>query len=136
MIKKFFLSIALLLLTLPAAAAEKEPDAKELIKILIANGSVPLSADESCNGVGSSPEDKTIADYLASLISFQAEPDSSARVEVKNVKDGKAKATVWTSDLMFLGKSGEDIYSWGFRIQIKDADRKLVSGSIRCIGAG
>ncbi len=135
--KRLFIIFAMVTgLCLTGFAAEKEPDAKEILKILIANGSMPLSADPSCKGVGSSPDDRTLADALASFISFQADEGTTASISVKNTKSTAGKAAVWSSDIMFLGRSGEDVYSWGFRLQIKDADRKLVTGSIKCIGGG
>jgi len=117
---------------------KNEPTAKEAIKLIFANGDIPLTVDSSCKDIGSSKNDKTIADYLSGLLSFQTEEDSSNRIGFSFKEDkGKRNEILWICDLMFFGKGkDEEIWSWGIRFTMRDADRKLIRNSIICLGSG
>lgn len=121
------------------AAKEKplEPTAKEVIKQILLNGDIPLSVDPSCKSVGSSPGDKTILDFVSSIISFQNEPDSKNSLEFKFEQKKSAKdGLVWVCDLMFYGADGENVWSNGLRVKIRNSDRKLLRDAVVCTGTG
>lgn len=79
--KKIFIKFSLIGLTslflFPAANAQTkkadakivEPSAKEAIRQILLNGNLPLISYESCRSYATN-EEKTVGDYLASVISF------------------------------------------------------------------
>ncbi len=114
-----------------------EPTAKEAVKLIIQNGDIPLSANESCRSVGTSKTDKTVLDYLSGILSFQTVPDSSNRIEfVFKRGKGKYNELVWICDLTFFGKDAEDVWSNGIKFKMRNLDRKLLRDSVVCIGTG
>lgn len=138
-VKTVFLLLAASLSAFAQTSENKvngEPKAKEVLQLIFQHSKTPLSVDESCSSVGSSPNDKTIGDYLAGLLSFQAEPDTKNRIEFSTRSEGEGAKRVWVNDLMFLGEDGETTLSYGIRISLYDSSRKFVKGSIKCIGAG
>ena len=113
-----------------------EPTAKEALNLILSNGDIPLTVDESCKSVGSSPNDKTILDYVSGLMSFQTEPNSKNRIEFTFKQKKDDNRLFWVNDLMFLGENGEDIWSYGVRFTMRNSDRKMLRKSVICIGAG
>jgi hypothetical protein len=113
-----------------------EPTAKEALNLILSNGDIPLTVDSSCKSVGSSPDDKTILDYISGLMSFQTEPESSNRIEYSFTRKEEKKYVYWVCDLMFLGKDSEDVWSYGVRFTMRNSDRKLLRESVKCIGSG
>ena len=141
-----FLAICLMLLGLFSAASSQtktakekpiEPTVKEVIKQILSNGDISLSVDPSCKSVGSSPNDKTILDFVSSILSFQAEPDSKNYIKFSFVQEKSPKENlVWVCDLMFHGEEGENVWSNGLRVKIRNSDRKLLRGVVVCTGTG
>lgn len=114
-----------------------EPTVKEAIKQVFLNGDISLSAAKHCRGVGTSFDDKTVLDFLSGILSFQATPESSNRIEfVFRRERGKNGELVWACDLQFNGSDKEDVWSNGVRFKMRDADRKLMRESLTCIGSG
>lgn len=114
-----------------------EPTAKEAIKLVLANSDIPLSSDPSCKAVGTSPNDKTILDYLSGVLSFQVNEDSENKIGFTFTQEkGKKNELIWVCDLTFYGKDAEDVWSNGIRFKMLDSDRKLLRDSVKCIGAG
>lgn len=142
--KQVFFVLTIVFLSAVFASAQEnnskknEPTAKEAIKLIFANGNIPLSVNSSCKDVGSSKTDKTISDYLSGLLSFQTEPDSNNRIGFSFKEEkGKRNEVLWICDLMFFGKGkDEEIWSWGIRFTLRDTDRKLIRNSVICLGAG
>ena len=115
-----------------------EPTAREAIKLVLANGDIPLSSIASCKSVGTTKSDKTILDYLIGVLAFQAEPESQNRIEFSfKPEKGKRNESVWVCDLIFSGKDGEEtVYSNGVRFTMRNSDRRLLRESLMCIGTG
>lgn len=113
-----------------------EPTAKESIRQILLNGNLLLNSYESCRSYATS-EEKTIGDYLASVISFQAMPDSATILDFMFTQE-KAKngETIWVCDLVFILKDEADAATNGFRFKMRNADRKLIRESLMCIGTG
>lgn len=113
-----------------------EPTAKESIKQILLNGNLILSSYESCRSYATS-EEKTIGDYLASVISFQAMPDSATILNFTfSQEKAKNGETLWVCDLVFRLKDEADAATNGFRFKMRNADRKLMRESLMCIGTG
>lgn len=146
--KRVFLNLAALGIILcagvSAATAQSvkgekstEPTAKEVIKQILSNGSIPLSSDPSCKSVGSSPTDKTVFDFVSSILSFQTEPDSKNYIKFSFTQEKTGKTgLVWVCDVLFYGEDGENVWNNGLRVKIRDSDRKLIRGSLMCTGTG
>ena len=137
------LTIAVLLLLSASSASAQakkavEPTVKEAIKLIFANGDIPLTVNPSCKGVGSSQSDKTILDYLSGLLSFQAEPNSVNHIEFSFKQEKGAKGEIlWLCDLSFAGKQDEEtVWNWGVRFKMRNSDRRLLRNSVMCTGAG
>ena len=114
-----------------------EPTVKEAIKQIISNGDIPLSVGKNCESVGTSPEDKTILDFLIGVLSFQAAPNSQNQIEfVFKQEKNSHNQTVWFCDLSFKGKDSEGVWSNGIRFKMLNSNRKLIRESISCIGTG
>ncbi len=114
-----------------------EPTVKEAIKQVILNGDIPLSVGKNCESVGTSPDDKTILDFLSGVLSFQAAPNSANQIEfVFKQEKGSRNEIVWICDLMFRGKDDEDVWSNGIRFKMLNSNRKLIRESLSCIGTG
>jgi len=114
-----------------------EPTAKEAVKQVFLNGDILLSAGKNCQSVGTSPGDKTILDFLSGVLSFQAEPDSSNRIEFAFKQEkGKRNELVWVCDLLFRGNDAETPWSNGVRFKMRNSDRRLMRESVMCIGTG
>lgn len=139
--RHFILLLAIVLASSVYASAQAkkavEPTVKEAVRLILANGDIPLSVNSSCKDVGSSATDKTILDYLSGLLSFQAEPGSSNHIEFKaTAGKGRKNEAVWVCDLMFYGKEEEAEWSWGVRFTMRDSDRKLLRETVVCTGSG
>ena len=146
--KRFFKFslIGLIMLGLVSGAAAQtkkrsgkaiEPTAKESIKQILSNGDIPLSLASNCKSAGTSPEDKTILDYLSGILSFQTAKDSSNRIEFTFKREnGRASEIIWVCDLMIFGKDAEDVWSNGVRFKMRNSDRKLLRNTVMCIGTG
>lgn len=114
-----------------------EPTIKEAIKQIISNGDVPLSVGKNCESVGTSPDDKTILDFLIGVLSFQAAPNSQNQIEfVFKQEKNLHNQIVWVCDLSFKGKDDEGVWDNGIRFKMLNSSRKLIRESISCIGAG
>ena len=146
--KKALIKFSLIGLTclflLPAANAQTkkadakivEPTAKESIKQILLNGNLPLSAYESCRSYANK-EEKTVGDYLASVISFQAMPDSATVLDFAfSQEKAKNGETVWVCDLVFRLKDEADASTNGFRFKMLNTDRRLIRESLMCTGTG
>lgn len=118
------------------------PTAQDGLKALFSKGNILLSSIPSCKRQGTTPEDRTILDYLSGVIGFQAEPKSqnSLKYTVKLIR--KNGRPIWEVELLFGSRfqSREDeeevISSNGFRFLMRTQDKKMLSGSLTCIGTG
>jgi hypothetical protein len=114
-----------------------EPTAKEAIKQVILNGNIPLALGKNCESVGTSPNDKTILDFLSGTLAFQTVPNSRNQIEFAFKQEkGSRSEVVWICDLMFRGKDEEDVWSNGIRFTMRNSNRKLIRESLSCIGTG
>jgi hypothetical protein len=113
-----------------------EPTAKESIKKIMQNGNLLLSFYPSCKSYVTT-EEKTIGDYFANFLSFQAMPDNAYVLDFQ-FKQEKAKNgdLIWVCDLIWRLKDEPDSSSDGFRFKMLNSDRKLISQSLMCIGVG
>ena len=113
-----------------------EPTAKESIKQILLNGNLLLRSYESCRSYATS-EEKTVGDYLASIISFQATPDGATILDFTFTREKTVNGeTLWVCDLIFRLRDIADTSTNGFRFKMRNADRKLMRDSLMCIGSG
>lgn len=117
--------------------AKRPPSVKEVLRHLMRNLDVLLTVDESCSGVGTTDDDRTIGDYLSGFFAEHANKDSWNWLEVTAVpattSDGKA---AWKSSVMVMRKDAHDEMSWGVGFLVTDADRVVLRQSFRCLGSG
>jgi hypothetical protein len=119
------------------AAKIVEPTAREAIKQVFLNGDMLLTAGRNCESVGTSRNDKTILDFLAGVLSFQAEPKTNNSIEFSFKREkGKGSETVWACNLVFRGGDEESPSSNGLRFKMRNSDRRLMRESLACIGTG
>lgn len=124
-------SLALLAMTCVLQAADR-PAPKQVIAALLANGDIPLSVHASCKGVGSSPGDATLRDYVSGLI--ENFTDEKARNSVI-VRIEPAGSKGWQCQVLFVHIPGEDPFRYGVSFLLTPS-RKLLRSSVRCVGAG
>lgn len=117
------------------------PSAKQILRVLLANGAVPLSTDPSCRGVGSEPSDATLGDYVSGLLAnFAAtgagEAKNSIVVSAKPVRLPTGEQR-WECHVEFVHVPGEDPFRYGvlFQMQRQNGD-SLIRGTVRCTGGG
>ena len=122
----------------PAAAAAGAPGAKEAIALVFRNSGVRLDSDLSCAGVGTSPGDVSIGDFLAGFLAEQ-----TGRGDGKNWIDASCKDAPaglappgWECRVLVRRVDGEERWGWGVRFLVRASDRKAVPSSFRCLGAG
>lgn len=112
------------------------PTAKEAIRILLANGDIPMNS-KTCRSMKTAEDDRTIFDYLSGILAFQAEPNSKTSIEyaVKLIK-GKNGVHFWEVNLNFKGldEGSGDPWNNGFRFLIRTRDKRMVRSSLQCIG--
>jgi uncharacterized membrane protein YvbJ len=113
-----------------------EPTAKESIKKLMQNGNLLLNSYSSCKSYVAD-DTKTVGDYFANFLSFQATPGNDYVLDFQ-FKQEKAKNgdLIWVCDLVWRLKNEPDSSSDGFRFKMLNSDRKLISQSLMCIGVG
>jgi hypothetical protein len=117
--------------------AETRPlSRKQLIKIVLDSRDVLRGVDSSCANAGSEVNDRTLGDYIASILAQYAEPTGrnwiTAACEPATAGDRKAK---WECEVVFHREYGEDVFDWGLAFQL-DGALKVLPASFRCTGAG
>jgi hypothetical protein len=113
-----------------------EPTAKEALKQIFANGNLLLISYPSCESYAASKENKTISDYLSSVLSFQAEP-GKFRIDFSFTQEkSKRNELIWVCDLVFRTVDEPETSSDGFRFKMQNSGRKLMRESVMCIGVG
>jgi hypothetical protein len=113
-----------------------EPTAKEAIKQIFANGNLLLISYPSCESYAVNKENRTISDYLASVLSFQTEP-GKYRIDFSFTQEkNKKNELIWVCDLVFRTVDEPETSSDGFRFKMRNSDRKLMRNSLMCIGVG
>jgi hypothetical protein len=114
-----------------AAKTPVPPTVKEAFRIILANGDVKLSST-SCDSV-KGPGDKTLSDYLATMLTTQSDPTIGWHTEVRPTAVPGARAR-WQVDVKFLGVDPGDNYDMGVGFIVDDATRKMDRRSLMCIG--
>ena len=114
-----------------------EPTAKEAIRQIFMNGDILLSAAKDCQSMKTSPEDRTILDFLSGVLAFQVEPETNNQIEFSFKQErGKRNEIIWVCDLLFRGGDAESPSGNGVRFKMRNADRRLMRESLMCIGTG
>jgi hypothetical protein len=135
--RRLVLAAALLLGAVPVWAAEPSPPtARQMIRALLTNGNIPLSVHASCKGVGSTPGDVNLRDYVSGLLANFTEPDSrnSIATLAKAVK-GPDGGLLWECRVEFVHVAGGDPFKYGVTFQLRP-NGSVVRESLRCTGSG
>lgn len=118
------------------------PTAQDALKAVFANGNILLSSIPSCKRQGTTPEDRTILDYLSGVIGFQAEPKSQNSLKYTIKLTRRNGRPVWEAELLFNSRfqsratEEEAISSNGVRFLMRTQNKKMISGSLTCTGTG
>jgi hypothetical protein len=116
------------------AAADSAPSPQAVLRALLASTSVPLTADSSCAGVGTSPDDRTIGDFLAGFLAEYGDSTGTNWVRVASEPVNEAGERRWRHTVVLHRRAGEDVWGWGVRFDVRAADRQVVRASFRCLG--
>jgi hypothetical protein len=112
-----------------AATKPKPPTAKQALRILVGSGNVSIVGNASCETV-KQPGDKTLADYLSTVMAAQTDETIRWQTKVKTaMKKGR-----WQVDIEFLGEDPSDVYDKGIRFTLNPDGRTIASGSVFCTG--
>jgi len=122
----------------PPSTQEGAPSKKEIFRLLLVNQDLLLSAYSSCVGVGSEAGDKTIGDYISSLLAQQTEPGGRNWIEVESrpQRENASAAVFWECRVVFHRVAGDERGGWGIRFLIRAKDRTAVRESFECTGGG
>lgn len=113
------------------------PTPKDLIAAMMASHHVPLSVDSSCSGVGASPKDSTLGDYLSGFLAELRDPEAENEIQTSlddTVQPGSVDA--WDAQVWIRHAKGDDVWRWGLQFTIRKADGVVEAQSYRCLGAG
>jgi len=130
-----------LALLLPAAtllwAAEPVPPApRQMIRALLANGDIPLSVHSSCKGVGSTPSDVNLRDYVSGLLANFTEPDGrNSMVTAAKAVKGADGGLRWECRVEFVHVADGDPFKYGVMFQMRQ-NGSIVRDTVRCTGGG
>ena len=114
-----------------------EPTAKEAIKQIFLNGDIRLTDGQHCQGMGTNFGDKTILDFLSGVLSFQTDPKTKNNIDFAFKKEkNKFNELIWVCDVLFRGGDEESPSGNGIRFSMRNSNRKLMRGSLMCIGTG
>ena len=122
---------------LPASAAPA-PTFRQGLAILMANSTMRIDKISSCTSMATTTEDKTIGDFLAGFLSFQALPGTTNSITYMASPNAPKNPTGWQVDLVFRttdGASG-DPSSNGFRFIVKGPANTFDKATLQCIGTG
>jgi len=119
-----------------APAPTGVPTAKEAIALVFRNADVRLDSSPTCAGVGTSPDDVAVGDFLAGFLAEQ-----SGQVG-RNWIDAACAATAadaphgWECHVVVRRVDGEERWGWGVRFLVRASDRTAVRSSFVCLGGG
>jgi hypothetical protein len=129
--------LALIGVATPAQSASAPPTSGRVLQQLMRNTDVPLSATSNCITI--SPQGSTtIGDYLASVLTYQADPTltsenrTSIKVAVTKGPLRRGKPT-WSADVTFRIEDQESPYDAGVRFLLT-ANGTMYRSTIHCIG--
>lgn len=114
---------------------ETEPTAKEAIRQLLLHGNTPLTTLKNCSSMKTADSDLTLIDLLSGVLAFQAEPEMKNSIEFTFKREAMGRdQIVWVCDVTFRSGDDDSPSANGFRFKLRNSDRKLVPGSMSCIG--
>ena len=100
--------------------------------MLLSQRDVPLRSDASCATAGTSDTDTDIGDYVSGWLAELKEGQGRNWIESSSKPEGSG----WRCVVMFRHLDGDDRWGWGVSFLVNQADRRVVPGSLRCVGAG
>lgn len=121
----------------PESAAAPAPTTKQILQALFGALDTPLSVSETCTGIGTEADDRTVGDFIAG---FLAEMSARTGQNWIEVAAERARATdgrpVWQCRVILRRHHGEEEWGWGVGFHLGDPPRNPLNGSIRCLGSG
>lgn len=138
------------------------PSQKEIISLVLSLASMRLDQASFCNNAGTSPADSTIGQFLAGF--WEAHADTTGnnfiRTSVRAIPGASAAAVLsamefpncekytdtlrWCNEDVWLvnfdicrrDNNNNERWCWGVRFLMKQANRRIIAGTLRCAGAG
>lgn len=150
-VKRDFLPLLLILLSVTSgcgtggrvperhgsADQKGQPSPKEVIRLLLTLRDVPLSIHKSCATAGTSLSDADIGDYVSGWLAELNKGPGANWIEASAAPaTSPDKEAGWNCTVMFRHVNGEDRWGWGISFFVRQADRRVVEDSVRCLGAG
>ena len=122
----------------PNNAAATSPTFRQSLGVLLANSTMRIDRIASCASMAATPDDKTVGDYLAGFLSFQAQPGTTNSITYTAVPNLPKNPTGWQVDLVFrtTDNASGDPSSNGFRFLVKGPANTFDRPSMQCIGTG
>lgn len=125
----------------PANKAVRKPGAqgpstRQLLDIVLGSRDVPRSVDESCATVGSQPGDRTLGNYIATLLTDFASAEGRNWITAScKPAPPEDKASVWHCDVRFHREHGEDSWVRGLFFRLS-RNGNVIPRSYMCTGGG
>ena len=112
------------------------PTAKEVLQFIIRNHDIPLTIHDSCNGVGTDFDDRTIGDYISGFLAELTGQVNSVIVSCSENTLEVNNRKIWRCEVLFAHSDNEDEWRWGVRFDIDQHTGEFIRNSVRCIGMG
>jgi hypothetical protein len=113
------------------------PDARQLIDIVLKSRDVPRTVDVTCASTGSEAADRTLGDYLATLLTEYTRQEGknwiTAGCQAAPANDTSGAA--WHCEVMFHHRYDEDSWDRGLFFRLT-RDRSVIRNSYKCTGGG
>jgi hypothetical protein len=130
------------LLALLLAATPPQPTSKQVIAAALKLHDLPLESGTHCEGAGTSPDDKTVGDFLAGWLYETFVPGEGLKrrqwIRTRCETDPENRAP-WRCDvelfMQSVPRSDEMIGGWGLRFLV-DAKKRPLRSWFECLGTG
>lgn len=114
--------------------AAQTPTPKQIIAAALRVQSLPRTVHSSCASVGSDFSDRTIGDYLASLLGEFAAKDGKQWVEASCKPSSRPEH--WDCSLTLYRHDQEDEWGRGLDFSMTRTGHKVLPATVRCTGGG
>jgi hypothetical protein len=113
------------------------PSARQLLNLVLDSRDVPRTVDVTCATVGSQPTDRTLGDYIATLLTEYTRPEGRNWITAacKPAPANDTSGAAWHCEVTFHREHGEDSWERGLFFRLT-AGHKVIAGSYMCTGGG
>jgi hypothetical protein len=115
--------------------ANQPPDARHLIGIMLCSAGVARSVDVSCSHAGSLDSDRTLGDYIATLLTEYTQKNGQnwLTASCKAAPGNDTSGAAWHCEVMFHRENGEDSWARGLFFRLTRSE-KVIPNSYICTG--